>query len=283
MLRYGFKTAKPEVALGLHLEGGRCYLVPMLTRLLLLLALPLVAADPGKVLFIGNSYTGANNLPKVYAEIAKSAGRPVDTVRSSTPGGRTLKQHLDIKSTSDLIAEGGWDLVVLQGQSQEAALSETSQTIRTDFLEGGQALIAKVREKSPKARIVLYQTWARHADLWVAEKTRPTAIALGANPGEMQARTRKWYAELAKSAGAELAPVGDAWELNYASKDSLRLHSADNSHPSFPGTYLAALVIFGRTHTLPGEAPAWKGDAKASVDAPTSARLRNQAAAALTR
>ncbi len=123
----------------------------MLTRLLLLLALPLVAADPGKVLFIGNSYTGVNNLPKVYAEIAKSAGLPVDTVRSSTPGGRTLKQHLGIKSTSDLIDQGGWDLVVLQGQSQEAALSETSQTVRNDFLEGGLALIAKVREKSPKA------------------------------------------------------------------------------------------------------------------------------------
>ena len=61
----------------------------MLTRLLLLLALPLVAADPGKVLFIGNSYTGANGLPKVYAEIAKSAGRPVSKVAASHPGGRT--------------------------------------------------------------------------------------------------------------------------------------------------------------------------------------------------
>ena len=39
-----------------------------------------------------------------------------------------------------------------------------------------------------------------------------------------------------------VAPVGDAWERNYQSKQPFRLHVADNSHPDFNGTYLAALV-----------------------------------------
>ncbi len=80
-----------------------------------------------------------------------------------------------------------------------------------------------------------------------------------------------------------MAQVGDAWELNYASKEPLRLHTADNSHPAFAGTYLAALVIFGRTHGLPKETPDWKGDAKGSVDDATAARLLSYAAAALAR
>ena len=289
MLRCGFKTAKPEVTLGLHLDGGRWYLVPMLTRLLLLLALPLVAADPGKVLFIGNSYTGVNNLPKVYAEIAKSAGLPVDTVRSSTPGGRTLQDHLTIKGTQDLIDQGGWDVVVVQGQSMEAALSENNAKVKwsngsvTDFLEGGKALVGKIREKSPRTRVILYQTWARHADFWTTAKTRTSALSLGANPSEMLSRNDRRYGELAKATGAEVAPVGIAWGLNDASKEPLRLHSADNSHPAFAGTYLAALVIFGRTHGLPKEVPSWKGDAKGSVDDATAARLLSYAAVALER
>ena len=283
MLRCGLKTAKPEVALGLHLEGGRCYLVPMLTRLLLLLALPLVAADPGKVLFIGNSYTGTNGLPKVYAEIAKSAGRPVSKVAASHPGGRTLQHHLTIKGTLDLIDQGGWDVVVLQGHSQEAALSETDPNRRTPFLGSAQVLCERVRKGSPDARIVLYQTWARHADLWQPGKARQLALSLGKDPPEMQSRINRWYAAVAKEERCEIAPVGAAWALNYASKDPLRLHTADNSHPAFAGTYLAALVIFGRTHGLPKEAPTWKGDVKASVDDATAARLLSYAAGALRR
>ncbi|MFM9016863.1 MAG: hypothetical protein ACKOLZ_05045 [Verrucomicrobiota bacterium] len=261
----------------------------MLTRLLLLLALPLVAADPGKVLFIGNSYTGVNGLPKVYAEIAKSAGRPVTKVAASHPGGRTLQDHLTIKGTLDLIDQGGWDVVVVQGQSQEAALSENNPKTKwnngsvTDFLEGGKALVGKIREKSPRGRIILYQTWARHADFWKATKTRESALSLGADPAEMLSRNGKWYGELAKATGAEVAPVGIAWGLNYASKEPLRLHSADNSHPAFAGTYLAALVIFGRTHGLPKEAPTWRGDAKASVDDATAARLLSYATGAIGR
>jgi len=255
----------------------------MLTRVLLLLALPLVAADPGKVLFIGNSYTGTNGLPKVYAEIAKSSGKPVTKVAASHPGGRTLQHHLTIKGTVDLIDQGGWDVVVLQGHSQEAALSETDPTKRESFLNSAKALCARIRQGSPDARIVLYQTWARHVDLWQPGKTRELALSLGKDPPEMQSRINRWYATVAKEERCDIAPVGAAWALNYASKEPLRLHTADNSHPAFAGTYLAALVIFGRTHGLPKEAPTWKGDARASVDDATAARLLSCATGAIGR
>ena len=254
-----------------------------LRTLVLLLAAPLLGADPSKVLFIGNSYTGANKLPQVYGEIAKSLSRPVATIKSSTPGGRSFENHLSIKGSTDLIDAGGWDVVVLQGQSQEAALSESDPLRRKSFLEAAHGLFVRIRKSSPQARVVFYQTWARHADFWKAEKTKATAQLLGKDPVEMQARTARWYDAAAKAEGGEVAPAGTAWGLHYAASPDERLHVPDNSHPNFAGTYLAALVIFGRTHSTPSPSPQWKGTDKSALSAETAGRLRAHAAAALSR
>ena len=196
-----------------------------------------------RVLFIGNSYTGVNNLPNVFKEMVTSTGAQTPDVMAVTNGGFTLEKHLNTEKTLSLIDEGGWDVVVLQGQSEESALSETAPNLREDFLHGGKELSQRVRAKSPKARIVFYQTWARHADYWVAPKR---GEALGKNPTEMQALIRKWYQRAASQVkDAVIAPVGDAWELNYKDPKALRLHRKDHSHPEFNGTYLAGLVIYG--------------------------------------
>lgn len=212
-----------------------------------LLCLSLLAAyagEPERVLFIGNSYTSVNKLPDVFAEVVKSAGYKVPVIKSATPGGQTLKQHLTVQPKSlALIDEGKWDIVVLQGQSQEPALAEVSPAIRTDFVDSAAALCQRVRAKSPQVRIVFYQTWARHPDLW-SSKGKDGNTAAGKDPAEMQARLRLWYGNVAKANDALVAPVGDAWERNYQSKQPYRLHVADNSHPDFNGTYLAALVMY---------------------------------------
>jgi hypothetical protein len=223
---------------------------------LLMLASAAFASDPQRVLFIGNSYTGVNKLPEVFLEVVKGSGRSAPVVKSSTPGGRTLKQQLGIAGSTKLIDEGGWDIVVLQGQSQEPAIAEKDESVRKDFLESAAALCARVRAKSPKARIYFYETWARHADYWKAAKKGPD---VGADPKEMQARLRKWYGVVAKDNGATFVPCGDAWELNYASSAAVRLHTKDHSHPEFVGTYLNALIFFGEIYGVKAPAPRWTG------------------------
>jgi hypothetical protein len=223
----------------------------------LMLAPAAFAEDPQRILFIGNSYTGVNKLPDVFLEIVKDSGQPTPVVKSSTPGGRTLKQHLGIAGSMKLVDEGGWDVVVLQGQSQEPAIAEIDQAVCKEFLAGAAELCKRVRAKSPKAKIYFYETWARHADYWgVAGKKGPD---VGANPKEMQARLRKWYGVVAKDNQATLVPCGDAWELNYASSASVRLHSKDHSHPEFVGTYLNALIFFGKVYGVKAPAPNWTG------------------------
>jgi hypothetical protein len=211
----------------------------------LTLATAVSASDePRRVLFIGNSYTGVNQLPNVFGEIIKSVGLTIPAIKSSTPGALTLLKQLSYPASLALIDEGEWDVVVLQGQSLEPAIAESDEAIRADFLKGAQGLCERARAKSPQARIYFYETWARHADFW---KSKEAMTAVGKDPAEMQARLRKWYDKAAELCKASVVRAGDAWALNYQDPKALRLHAKDNSHPEFRGTYLAALVFF---HTI---------------------------------
>ena len=225
----------------------------------LLLASTAFAEDPRRVLFIGNSYTGVNKLPDVFLEVVKSSGRKEPVVKSATPGGQTLHQQLTQAPSQELIAEGGWDVVVLQGQSQEPAEAEKDATAREHFVNSAAELCKRIRAKSPKARIFFYETWARHADFWKDKAAMKEAGPIGANPKEMQGRLRKWYDFVAKENKATVVPCGDAWELNYASAKPVRLHRDDNSHPELVGTYLNALIFFGKIYGVKSPAPKWTG------------------------
>jgi hypothetical protein len=208
----------------------------------LLLATAAWAADaPKRVLFIGNSYTGVNQLPRVFGEIVKSAGLAVPEIKSATPGGQTLQQQLSQQPSLALIDEGNWDVVVLQGQSMEPARAEANEAVRTSFLKSAEGLCERVRAKSPQAKIYFYETWARHADFW---KPGQGQTEVGKDPAEMQARLRKWYGKAAELCKASVVPAGEAWALNYQDPKAVRLHSKDNSHPDFNGTYLTALVFY---------------------------------------
>ena len=242
----------------------------------LMLAVSAYAEDHQRVLFIGNSYTGVNKLPDVFLEVVKNSGRPAPVVKSSTPGGRTLRQHLSIAGSMKLVDEGGWDVVVLQGQSQEPAIAEKDRAVRKEFLEGAAELCKRVRAKSPQAKIYFYETWARHPDYWKVRGEK--WVDVGADPKEMQSRLRGWYGFVAKDNAATFVPCGEAWELNYAAPKPVRLHQKDNSHPEYVGTYLNALIFFGKIYDVKAPAPKWNGkldDAQAKLMQGYAAQVLN--------
>lgn len=215
------------------------------------------SAASQRILFVGNSYTGVNNLPQIFRELAVGNGISPE-IKATTPGGKTLIQHLEMPATLKLIDEGKWDFVVLQGQSQEAALAEKFPNLRTNFLQGAAGLYDRIKTNSPQAKVILYETWARHADYWKGPKVDQS---VGDSPAEMQARIRRWYhAAAAQRKDFVVAPVGDAWELNYQSPAALRLHRGDNSHPQFNGSYLAALTIYAAIYHPPKLEFTYRGD-----------------------
>lgn len=223
----------------------------------------ILAAPPTHVLFIGNSYTAVNDLPTIFKAIVASTGTPIPTVNATTPGGKTLEQHLHQPETVQLIDQGNWDVVILQGQSLEAAMAEQSPDWRASFLRGATGLCDRIKLKNPNARIVFYETWARHADYW---KDPKADRGVGNNPAEMQARIRKWYRQAAEQQqDCVVAPVGDAWELSYQHPRAMRLHAKDNSHPGFNGSYLAALVIYATIYQPTSLAISYHGNLKAEA------------------
>lgn len=79
-------------------------------------------AQTTRVLFIGNSYTGVNDLPNTFKNLSLSLGDSV-FVQSNTPGGFTFNGHSTNTTTLSLIQQGNWDFVVLQEQSQLPSFS----------------------------------------------------------------------------------------------------------------------------------------------------------------
>ena len=231
-----------------------------------------LAGRPLHVLFIGNSYTSVNALPSLFEQMVVSAGFPKPVVASVTPGGWFLVKHLQSTNTLARIDSGAsdgarWDVVVLQEQSQTPALAETSDNSRQSFLGSAVGLYDRVKAKNPAARVVLYETWARHADLW--KDSVKDVRNLGRDPVEMQSRLRKWYENAARQIAREskssrrndvvIARVGDFWEINYKSATPVRLHAKDGSHPEFVGSYLAGLVMFATLCETSPLKVAWQG------------------------
>jgi hypothetical protein len=65
-----------------------------------------------RVLFVGNSLTFSNDMPEMFAELARSGGYDVK-VDMAAQGGWTLSDHASSQLTLNKIDET-WDFVILQ-------------------------------------------------------------------------------------------------------------------------------------------------------------------------
>ncbi len=178
---------------------------------------PVAASDTLRVLFIGNSYTYVNHLPRLLQRLAASAARPM-TVAMVAPGGATLERHWNEDPARRMIAQGGWTHVVLQEQSL--------RPLRDREKLFTYARLFNTAIKQAGATTVLYLSWAR------------------ANRPETQAALTDAFMTLADELDAEVAPVGIAWQQARREKPDVALYFEDGSHPSPTGTYLAACVFF---------------------------------------
>ena len=103
------------------------------------------AQDTTRVLFLGNSYTSFNDLPQLLTGLAADMGHVVETA-SNTPGGYTLQGHASNDTSLDLIAEGGWDFVILQEQSQVPSFPDFQ--VEADFFPAAEYLVNYIRDNN---------------------------------------------------------------------------------------------------------------------------------------
>ena len=190
-----------------------------------------------RALFVGNSYTAVNNLPQMVADIAASMGNELH-YQSNTPGGCTFQQHCNNQSMT-LIRQGGWDIVVLQEQSQYPSFPQ--QQVENEVFPYAQQLVDAVYDAGYCTEPMFYMTWGRkNGD----QQNAQYFPVLGTYEG-MDSMLCLRYTYMAETYDAALCPVGRVWNHLRHSTD-IELYQADESHPSLAGTYAAACAF----HTM---------------------------------
>lgn len=170
-----------------------------------------------KVLFIGNSLTGFNDLPGMVQVVSEAAGQEI-AVRSVIGVGYSLEDHWNDGRAVEAIRAAKWDVVILQQGPSSLPLNKIL------LREWSRRFDDVIREQS--ARPALYMVW-------------PEA----ASPRSFDAVSDA-YSMAAKEVNGVLFPVGEAWRAAWSREPSLQLYSGDGFHPSELGSALAALVIY---------------------------------------
>jgi hypothetical protein len=190
------------------------------------------------VAFIGNSYTGYNNLPGLLEQLALSGGDTVFTQRS-VMGGYSLAQHLDNSSTIDLIKQGIWHFVILQEQSQHPDIPY----YRDNFTyPSADSLNELIHINNTCVTTVFYMTWGRKYGgmQCIGQYCSPDFV----DYFHMQDSLESAYLTMAYDNLAFCAPVGISWRNSIANGDPIELFTQDNSHPTLAGSYLAACTFY---------------------------------------
>ena len=181
------------------------------------------------ILFIGNSYTFVNDLPGMFASLAKSGRHPVETDMSAQ-GGMLFTDHVQSAETLAKIKSTKWNYVVLQEQSQMPSLMAVRNA---QMYPPARTLVGLIRENG--AEPIFFLTWA-HRDGW-QENGMP-------NYTSMQQNINAGYMSIVHELDTLVAPVGVAWAEAIQQNPQASLWQEDGSHPTIQGTYLAACVFY---------------------------------------
>ena len=192
------------------------------------------------VLFIGNSYTYYHDMPtQIFDQIARAAGYEPNVI-SVTCGGHSLEQHANVtdpyglKVAMHLLPKNinKFDFVVLQEQSMRPTFSDKSP-----FYDAVRTLSAKAKDINAKP--ILYSTWGRRSD-------SKDLKSMGLTNESMTWRLAAGYSAIGEELNIPVGHVGLAFYEVYTGNSGIELYDDDATHPSYAGSYLAAMTLFSK-------------------------------------
>ncbi len=189
------------------------------------------------VLFIGNSYTGANNLAQLVTDMANNAGHQLNAV-AFTPGGARFLNHDANAQVTNLINQQAWDAVILQGQSQETSFGMAQ--LQQEVYPHVASLVQKITANQNCTVPMLFMTWGReNGDAGNCPYAPWVCTYIG-----MDDAIYNTYMDLGQINQAQVAPVGRVWRNLRTNHPNLNLYTSDGSHPNYTGSFAAACTFF---------------------------------------
>ncbi|MEM7617558.1 MAG: SGNH/GDSL hydrolase family protein, partial [Pseudomonadota bacterium] len=189
-----------------------------------------------KILFIGNSYTFYNDLPKLLESIAVSHKSAPYKIYSEqvTVGGATIKKHWEQKNAINKITNNQWNYVILQDQS--------TVMLHRKWARNSEIYIKKFVDlirNNGNAGVILYATWPRRAghEIYQNKKTPK-----GHNYNYMKKQVDQQYLKIARDNNVNILITSDIWGA--AQQNNINVYQADGSHPTLYGSYLVALKLY---------------------------------------
>mgnify|MGYP002068966029 FL=1 len=177
-----------------------------------------------RILMLGNSYTSANHLPLMLAEMTGAE------VVAHTRGGARLAEQLNPATklgnkTLKALHDEKWDYVIVQ------EMSNGPITSKEKFMTNLSKLCGLIRKNG--ATPVLFATWAY-------EKNGKQLKKFGMEYEDMICSMKETFRETVKRTSCLLADVTTAFEQQ---AETVKLYAPDGSHPSEAGSKLAARTI----------------------------------------
>jgi PKD repeat protein len=196
-----------------------------------------ISAQTKKVLFIGNSYTSYNNLPKMISDAAKTTG---DTLiyDSQTLGGYSLKVHSQNATVYSKMRSNTWDFVTIQAQSQEPSFGLNQ--VRTETFPYAKILADSIRSTNSCAKPLFYMTWGRKN----GDPQNCQFVSWLCTYEGMDDSLASRYTYMANVNEGMISPVGRVWRYIRTNNPAIELYDTDGSHPSAAGSYIAMCAFY---------------------------------------
>jgi hypothetical protein len=170
------------------------------------------------VLFVGNSLTYTNDLPRTVADMAASLGDTVRVFDASLPNFAVIDHALGMSNALAIVQSQPWDFVVLQQGPTTTQVNRDTLIIATKIIDPW------VRQAG--GRTANMMTWPQLGEAFLFDAVRRSAFLA------------------AQAVNGVFMPAGEAWEAVMKADPAVPLYGGDGYHPGPLGTYVAALVVF---------------------------------------
>ena len=213
-----------------------------------------------RVLFIGNSLTFYNDMPKILMELGKAVGKNIYTERA-TVGSSTMCQQ--ISTTTEVgqkvanALKQKWDYIVVQPSRRN---TEYENTVYPAELTASDTLNQMIRNNG--ATPIIYGTWGNNCGY--IQVFQMNADGINTTKLRNENASRKTHNDYMRTINEVFskrmdAPVVDAahlFEYMVSEYPEVNMYHTDERHPSLAGSFAVACQFFSYFYNESAEAAA---------------------------